>query len=129
MVEIDEIFSDDDEITKTNDSNVRGSLPARRKIMGSSRITSTTTLERVASSIFVLEGRPSTRQKQPPLQHSLSEHLHLPLSSHAALGPNSQFRNLTAEDRETLGGIEYRSLKLLLKIVTGDLHLLLFALV
>ncbi|KAG5296781.1 potassium transporter [Histoplasma ohiense] len=118
MVEIDEIFSDDDEITKTNDSNVRGSLPARRKIMGSSRITSTTTLERVASSIFVLEGRPSTRQKQPPLQHSLSQHLHLPLSSHAALGPNSQFRNLTAEDRETLGGIEYRSLKLLFKIVT-----------
>jgi hypothetical protein len=41
------------------------------------------------------------------------------LSSHATIGRNSQFHNLTDEDRETLGGIEYRSLKLLLKIVTG----------
>ncbi|KAL2375773.1 hypothetical protein RJ035_008286 [Blastomyces gilchristii] len=120
MVEVDEIFSDDDEIAKTNDSNARRrSLSARRRIMGSSRIASTSTLEKVASSIFVLEGRPSTSNKQPPLQPSLSQHLDLPLSSHATLGRNSQFRNLTAEDREKLGGIEYRSLKLLLKIVTG----------
>ncbi|KAL2367932.1 hypothetical protein RJZ57_007702 [Blastomyces gilchristii] len=119
MVEVDEIFSDDDEIAKTNDSNARRrSLSARRRIMGSSRIASTSTLEKVASSIFVLEGRPSTSNKQPPLQPSLSQHLDLPLSSHATLGRNSQFRNLTAEDREKLGGIEYRSLKLLLKIVT-----------
>ncbi|KLJ13157.1 hypothetical protein EMPG_09428 [Blastomyces silverae] len=127
MVEVDEVFSDDDEIAKTNDSNARRrSLSARRRIMGSSRIASTSTLERVASSIFVLEGRPSTSNKQPPLQPSLSQHLDLPLSSHATLGRNSQFRNLTAEDREKLGGIEYRSLKLLLKIVTAyffGLHL------
>ncbi|KKZ62581.1 hypothetical protein EMCG_02990 [[Emmonsia] crescens] len=126
MVEVDEVFSDD-EIAKTNDSNVkRRSLSARRRTIGSSRIVSTSTLERVASSIFVLDGRPSTSNKQPPLQHSLSQHLDLPLSSHATLGHNSQFRNLTAEDREKLGGIEYRSLKLLLKIVTAyffGLHL------
>ncbi|CAI7627704.1 unnamed protein product [Penicillium crustosum] len=35
------------------------------------------------------------------------------------MGRNSQFHNLSAKDRETLGGIEYRSLKLLLKIVVG----------
>ncbi|OAX79563.1 hypothetical protein ACJ72_06115, partial [Emergomyces africanus] len=118
MVEVDEVFSDEEEIAKTNDSNVRRrSLSARRRIVRSSHITSTSTLERVASSIFVLEGRPSTNNKQhSPLQPALSQHLDLPLSSHATLGHNSQFRNLTTEDREKLGGIEYRSLKLLLKI-------------
>lgn len=41
------------------------------------------------------------------------------LSAHATLDRNSQFYKLTDEDREKLGGIEYRSLKLLLKIVIG----------
>ncbi|KAL4942513.1 hypothetical protein BDV06DRAFT_191971 [Aspergillus oleicola] len=51
---------------------------------------------------------------------SLSKHPSLPgLSSQAMLGRNSQFLNLTAEDRERLGGVEYRSLRLLLKIVIG----------
>ncbi|KAJ5180530.1 hypothetical protein N7492_003740 [Penicillium capsulatum] len=48
------------------------------------------------------------------------------ISSRATIGRNSQFHNLSTEDRERLGGIEYRSLKLLLKIVTGyffGLHL------
>lgn len=48
------------------------------------------------------------------------------ISSQATQGRNSQFYHLTAEDRERLGGIEYRSLKLLLKIVTAyffSLHL------
>ncbi|EWZ33200.1 hypothetical protein FOZG_12961 [Fusarium oxysporum Fo47] len=39
------------------------------------------------------------------------------LSRQATLGRNSQFKNLTSHDRKILGGIEYRSLKLLLKIV------------
>lgn len=38
-----------------------------------------------------------------------------------SIGRNSAFYNMTAEDREKLGGIEYRSLKLLLKIVAGML--------
>lgn len=48
------------------------------------------------------------------------------MSSQATESRNSQFHNLTSEDRERLGGIEYRSLKLLLKIVIGyffGLHL------
>lgn len=41
------------------------------------------------------------------------------LSHHATLGRNSSFGNLTKKDREVLGGLEYQSLKLLLKIVIG----------
>ncbi|CRL31292.1 Cation transporter [Penicillium camemberti] len=48
------------------------------------------------------------------------------LFCHLSNSRNSQFHNLSAKDPETLGGIEYRSLKLLLKIVVGyffGLHL------
>lgn len=41
------------------------------------------------------------------------------LSRQVTVGRNSNFLNLTSRDREELGGIEYRSLKLLLKIVVG----------
>lgn len=54
------------------------------------------------------------------------------LSRQVTVGRNSDFRGLSAQDREELGGIEYRSLKILLKILIGkslaswcDLHLLL----
>lgn len=79
----------------------------------------------IASAMFVIGGSRSRGQGQQPqaqLEKSLSEQLDLPeLSSQATIGRNSQFRNLTAEDREHLGGVEYRSLKLLLKIVIGRL--------
>ncbi|GFN15931.1 putative potassium uptake transporter [Aspergillus tubingensis] len=77
--------------------------------------------ERVASSLFVIGKQPS-RAREPSLRPaiSLSKDANLPeLSVQATLGRNSQFHNLTAADRERLGGIEYRSLKLLLKIVIG----------
>ncbi|VUC24994.1 unnamed protein product [Clonostachys rosea] len=51
----------------------------------------------------------------------------LGLSHFATIGRNSEFTNMTRSDWEKLGGIEYRSLKLLLKIVVGyffGLHLL-----
>jgi hypothetical protein len=35
------------------------------------------------------------------------------------VGRNSNFYKLTDADRERLGGIEYRALRLLLKIVSG----------
>lgn len=41
------------------------------------------------------------------------------LSRQATLGRSSLFKNLTSHDREILGGIEYRSLRLLLNIVVG----------
>lgn len=41
------------------------------------------------------------------------------LSREVTVGRNSMFHNLSSQDREELGGIEYRSLKLLLKIILG----------
>lgn len=77
-------------------------------------------LERVASSMLAIGTSPSTGQASQLRDKSLSKNLDLPsLSSQATVGRNSQFHNLTSEDRDLLGGIEYRSLKLLLKIVTG----------
>lgn len=49
------------------------------------------------------------------------------LSASVTVGKNSNFTGLNAQDREELGGIEYRSLKLLLKIIIGlyaGLHIL-----
>lgn len=74
----------------------------------------------VASSVFVIgrerpprERRESVTSQQPALNG-------LPfLSNQVTIGRNSQFLNMTQEDKEQLGGIEYRSLKLLLKIVVG----------
>lgn len=42
------------------------------------------------------------------------------LSYKPTIGRNSKFLDLTEEQREELGGIEYRSLKLLAKIVVGE---------
>lgn len=50
----------------------------------------------------------------------------LALSRHATIGRNSDFRNMTQADWERVGGIEYRSLKLLLKIVFCEWSLALF---
>ncbi|GFF78286.1 putative cation transporter [Aspergillus udagawae] len=78
-------------------------------------------LERVASSMFVLGSYPSrSQERQSRRTIPLAKDPELPrLSSQASLGRNSTFYNLTSEDREALGGIEYRSLKLLLKITFG----------
>ncbi|GMG08751.1 unnamed protein product [Aspergillus oryzae] len=78
-------------------------------------------LERVASSLFVLGSQPSrTQGSQLREAVSLSKSSNLPsISAEATLGRNSKFYNLTAEDRERLGGIEYRALKMLLKTVLG----------
>lgn len=106
---------------KTTDSDfafATRSLINRRTRTG----LSSATLERVASSMFVIGSSPS-QPRELPLRRaiSLSQDANLPrLSSQASVGRNSKFHNLTAEDREQLGGIEYRSLKLLLKIVIGE---------
>jgi hypothetical protein len=77
------------------------------------------TVEQAVTSLFVL-GKTVTvasRQSAPP---PAPPHAEMPyLSKQATLGRNSNFYRLTTEDRERLGGIEYRALKLLLKIVTG----------
>ncbi|CAH0044433.1 unnamed protein product [Clonostachys solani] len=93
----------------------------RRRITDGSRLAESRSVDRVAtvaSSMFVIgrerplrERRNSISLQQPALNS-------LPyLSNQVTIGRNSLFVNLTSEDREILGGIEYRSLKLLLKIV------------
>ncbi|KFY91397.1 hypothetical protein V498_05481 [Pseudogymnoascus sp. VKM F-4517 (FW-2822)] len=76
-------------------------------------------IERVASSVFVL-GASNHKEELRPKQLPSTRPLGLPfLSRETTVGRNSQFHNLTAEDRLELGGIEYRSLRLLLKITSG----------
>ncbi|TWU78320.1 hypothetical protein ED733_008477 [Metarhizium rileyi] len=76
----------------------------------------------IASSLFVLGRRPTN----PPIPGELPRLRRAPddmpyLSGDATVGRNSRFHNLTRQDRDKLGGIEYRSLKLLLKVVVGKL--------
>jgi hypothetical protein len=82
----------------------------------------TVSLDRIASSMFVLgsDGKEASRSK--PRDRSTSRPpASLPqLSSQATEGRHSSFHNLTTADREALGGLEYRSLRLLLKIVVGE---------
>lgn len=94
------------------------------------RLSSTLPIQQVASTLFVIggsSGRTMSRRRYTLQQKPSIKQLDLPnISSQATLGRNSQFYNLTPEDRDRLGGIEYRTLKLLLKIITGyffGLHL------
>jgi hypothetical protein len=76
----------------------------------------------VASSMFVIG---STRE--PQKERSLTRTSTIAagdfpqLSREVTIGRNSLFHNLSSKDREELGGIEYQSLKLLLKIVLSEL--------
>lgn len=88
-------------------------LPSREHHRGRS-------FERVASSAFSIGPKPglpsrSSTSRERPIPEGLPK-----LSVQATLGRNSQFHNLSAHDRELLGGVEYCALKLLLKVITGS---------
>ncbi|GJN85671.1 hypothetical protein PLIIFM63780_009241 [Purpureocillium lilacinum] len=112
-------------------SIVHGPSPAtpglRRRHLDGPHLSETRTLDRVASlasSALVLGSEHTSRARRRSSAVSSSRLSQqeadardmLALSRHATLGRNSDFRNLTGEDRAKLGGIEYRSLKLLIKI-------------
>lgn len=99
---------------RTTDADYATPGLIRQRTIGTTR-----TLERVASSLFVVGKPPSqTRHHKQQPAIALSKDLDLPyLSAQATVGRNSRFHNLTAKDREKLGGIEYRSLKLLIKVL------------
>lgn len=87
-----------------------GSLPALSKAISIERVATT------VGTVFVLGKTRAgvARQAAPPRPPATG----LPmLSKQVTIGRNSQFLNLTSSDRERLGGIEYRALKVLLKIV------------
>ncbi|PTD02476.1 High-affinity potassium transport protein, partial [Fusarium culmorum] len=113
----------------------RASLDSRPRVRDHFGLEHTASMERVTSSVFVLgltrsrsrdvnTGRRDASRPRAPYTH-VSD---LPqLSSRVTIGRNSQFHGLTVEERETLGGMEYRSLKLLLWISIGyflTLHIL-----
>ena len=75
----------------------------------------------VLSTAFSV-GTSRTRRKSmnPFHQRSMTKELEMPyLSYPTTVGRNSQFVDLTDDQREELGGIEYRSLKLLKRILWG----------
>ncbi|EWY79271.1 hypothetical protein FOYG_17552 [Fusarium oxysporum NRRL 32931] len=113
----------------------RASPDSRPRVRDHFGLEHTASIERVTSSVFVLgqtrsrsrdlnRGRRDASRPRAPYTH-VSD---LPqLSSRVTIGRNSQFHGLTAEERETLGGMEYRSLKLLFWISMGyflALHIL-----
>lgn len=102
-----------------------GSRSSRRRPFSSSHVgagpalAAARSMERVASNVFVLGlahgARPGMGRGE-----SVARSADLPyLSREATIGRNSRFLNLSHEDRERLGGIEYRALRLLLRIVLG----------
>lgn len=92
----------------------------RHRLSTRSMHSRTRTLERVITSVFVPGNSPGYEGTGHSITQNNKKNYSLSIfSSHATVGRNSQFHNLSVEDRERLGGIEYRSLKLLLKIVTG----------
>lgn len=108
-------------------STVTGSVRQRQVTR---QLSHDLSIANVASSLFTLGPTASSTKRETvaqPQEEPLSKQLALPeLSSQATVSRNSNFRNLSAQDREMLGGLEYRALKLLLKITTGyffGLHL------
>lgn len=122
-----DIFSSDLSTRTASGPSGSNSIALRRRRRSSGdgpRIGAAKSMDRVidvATSVFVLGSEPtqdrrlSTASQHPPAMNNLPF-----LSRQATVGRNSQFRNLTSRDRELLGGIEYRSLKLLLKVVLGE---------
>lgn len=121
--------ADDCEDQPVDDADIDDSEPHRRLPRVNKILSHATSIDRVTASAFVLGGR---REKSlGPISRSLSRSTSkkptppMPyLSYKPTIGRNSKFLDLTEEQREELGGIEYRSLKVLSKIVVGELILL-----
>ncbi|KAL2220435.1 potassium uptake transporter [Thermoascus aurantiacus ATCC 26904] len=121
--EIDEEDAEGDPAAKpveTDEPGPHRKLPSVNKILSHA-----SSIDRVTSSAFVLGERPG-RDLRLRSSRSLSRTTSkkpspsMPyLSYKPTIGRNSKFLDLTEEQREELGGIEYRSLKLLAKIVVA----------
>ncbi|CAI6096501.1 unnamed protein product, partial [Clonostachys chloroleuca] len=83
----------------------------------------------VAKTMLILDPGSSEHRSEsnPPGPRAQFQDDKLRLSRHVTIGRNSEFAGLTKKDWERIGGLEYRSLKLLVKIVFSyffGLHLL-----
>ncbi|CZT20370.1 related to potassium transporter TRK-1 [Ramularia collo-cygni] len=98
---------DTDEITVAADSRSPRAPPLRRTSTARS-LTQSMTVGRIASSMFIIGESSESRSRRTSRSPSRS------------LAPSKDSRRSTVSvDWDAIGGIEYRSLKLLLKIVIG----------
>lgn len=76
----------------------------------------------VAKSMLILDSTGGNRRDRRASNSRASQYHddNLRLSHHVTIGRNSEFTNMTKADWELVGGVEYRSLKLLLKIVFSE---------
>ncbi|KAL8399860.1 hypothetical protein RB594_000325 [Gaeumannomyces avenae] len=121
-----QLDEDQESIKPTSHASSAG--PSRRRTFHAARGQSLTrSIEKTASSLLVLGPTTTIDRPRPSNLSTRPRVADLPqLSRQVTVGRNSNFYNLTESDREVLGGIEYRSLKLLLKIVSSyfvGLHL------
>ncbi|KAF5022486.1 hypothetical protein F66182_5458 [Fusarium sp. NRRL 66182] len=108
-------------ISRTQSTPVNTTLRRRRSAgLDLSKVRSVERVATVATSLFVI-GNTAQGPKERMLARAptLAVGDFPGLSREVTIGKNSIFHNLSSEDREELGGIEYRSLKLLLKIIVG----------
>lgn len=111
----DKIYPEPMDITGASIAGPSGLLRRRPYQFDAPIMSTAKSVERVASNLFVLGRLQPMDDRTASANPRLAE---LPYLSHqVTIGRNSQFHNLTREDKVRLGGIEYRSLKLLLKIV------------
>ncbi|KAJ3464580.1 hypothetical protein MRS44_009366 [Fusarium solani] len=111
---------DDDEIETIYRTHSTPGSNLRRRRSAGLRMSEARSMERVAtvaSSMFVIGGARETRRERLTTAPTMAAGDFPQLSREVTVGRNSMFHNLSSKDREELGGIEYRSLKLLLKII------------
>lgn len=122
LQEVDDITSDDDDLDKISIARASTSSGMRRR-RGRRLSTHATTmsLERIATSVFVLgdtqEG-PRARSREPSTTRTAGSLRQAPSSANAV--EDQRKSSLQTLSKDELGGIEYRSLKLLLKIIVGQ---------
>lgn len=112
-------------MSKSIDNATAGPIDAYRRLPTVERILSrAASVEAAASSAFIIggtsRGRSRSRSRgalaRTSSRATISQQPLPYLSYTPTVGRNSKFLGLTEEQKEELGGIEYRSLRLLLKI-------------
>ncbi|KAI1178792.1 cation transport protein-domain-containing protein [Nemania sp. FL0916] len=127
FAEVNQISLGDEDEHCSRKLSIEG-LSRRRSFLHDGAASASIPIQRVAESMFVL-GPASTHDTASRHSNAAAppRFADLPgLSKEVTIGRNSTFRNMTVRDYERLRAIEYRSLKLLLKIVSGyyiGLHL------
>ncbi|KAI1929098.1 hypothetical protein LOZ65_001852 [Ophidiomyces ophidiicola] len=125
--EVDEDEDEADMSKSVDDAGAAGPSDTFRKLPTmESFLSRAASIEHAASSAFIIGGTSKSRSRsrsRGALSRTSSKATNaqqLPYLSYApTIGRNSKFLGLTEEQKEELGGIEYRSLRLLLKIAGG----------